>query len=123
MEPNSKKTCKLPGCGKELEEAHGNREYCSAGHKSRAAAEKAKGERIQISAVMLQLRKNWRVLKNFFAHGKLLVTEAELLYKGFHFSYCSSFKQVSGLDHVIPEYFSFTLSLQPDGTFKISKLW
>jgi hypothetical protein len=118
-----RKICKYKACGKPFTAKRMNQEYCPGDCKKKENNGKARLERQVTKPADQRIKKNRRILEQFFNSNITEVTLRDLEFQGFNHLFSTS----RGLDdkggYSIPHYMNYSLKTIGNNKLKIEKLW
>ncbi len=106
-----KKNCKYRYCNREFVAKRLNQLYCNYDHKKKENNCKAKEIRDKTKDIDFIIRRNRRILKDFFYSGKTEVNYNDLELQGFNHKYSTHIEKESDGNARIPYYYEYGLVL------------
>ena len=122
LDPYSK-TCKFHGCKKTFKATRLNQEYHSSDCKKKANNGKAAVERMLTKEIDDIIKRNRKILEQFYIGGKTSVEWDELIRKGFdHTRHTGRCADANG-NYTIAQFHNYSFEKLSNNQFKIDKLW
>ena len=117
------KICKFHGCKKAFRATRLNQEYHSSDCKKKANNGNAADERMLTKEIDDIIKRNRKILEQFYSIGKTSVEWNELISKGFdHTKHTGRSPDANG-HYTIPQFHNYTLEKLINNQFKINKIW
>lgn len=117
------KFCKYEGCQRQFVARRLNQEYHSSECKMKANNSKAADERLLTKEIDEKIKRNRKILDEFYSAGKTIVGLNELTTKGFDYLKHTGRCPDKNGKYTILQFHNFTLEKININQFKINKLW
>lgn len=117
------KICKYDGCRKPYRAKRLNQEYDTPECKKKANNSQAAKERLIIKRIDHILKRNRKILDDYYRKGITTIDLHSLISSGFDLSKHTGRRQDGNSNYIIPEFYNYALIKINDKQFKIEKLW